>query len=131
MKSLDLDNDYHPSPHQHYAKPRKSLDYTSEPVSNGHATHFTRKRPTPPKKPIRLSLHRAQSLQSVENGTSTPGSATPTPSSVMGSTTRIDDVTGRKRSHRGERSSSGLRWTHHGLSAVAVHLHQRQTARWC
>lgn len=37
----------------------KNVDYTSEPVS-------ARIRPTPPKKPLRLSLHRAQSLQTVE-----------------------------------------------------------------
>lgn len=37
----------------------KNVDYTSEPVA-------ARIRPTPPKKPLRLSLHRAQSLQTVE-----------------------------------------------------------------
>lgn len=101
-------------------------------------SQLTRKRPTPPKKPVRLSLHRAQSLQSVENGVITP---VPSGHSGMGSHSRMDEkhsrdstgssAAGRKRTHRGERSVSGLRWTQQGLAAVAVHLHQRQAARWC
>lgn len=127
VKSLDLDSEpYNSSSNNHYAKPRKSLDYTSEPVANSTSSHATRKRPTPPKKPIRLSLHRAQSLQSVENGLSTPSTpVSTTPSSEV-------PPSGRKRTHRGERSAvSGLRWPQQGLSSVAVHLHQRQTTRWC
>lgn len=40
---------------------KRDVDYTSEPVAHPH-----RVRPTPPKKPLRLSLQRAQSLQTVE-----------------------------------------------------------------
>ncbi|XP_063701637.1 uncharacterized protein LOC134831757 [Culicoides brevitarsis] len=49
VRSLDFDSDIGD----------KSVDYTSEPVA-------ARIRPVPPKKPLRLSLHRAQSLQTVE-----------------------------------------------------------------
>lgn len=49
VRSLDFDSDVGD----------KSVDYTSEPVA-------ARIRPVPPKKPLRLSLHRAQSLQTVE-----------------------------------------------------------------
>lgn len=57
-----------------YRKSRmKILDYTSEPNSiqghyKKHYQHSERPRPAPPKKPLRLSLHRAQSMQSVETG---------------------------------------------------------------
>lgn len=44
------------------------MDYTSEPVTdpitNGRSRNSMR--PTPPKKPLRLSLQRAQSLQTIE-----------------------------------------------------------------
>lgn len=49
IKSLDFDN----------ADEKHHDDYASEPVA------APRMRPTPPKKPLRLSLHRAQSLQAV------------------------------------------------------------------
>lgn len=52
VKSLDFDSDV--------GDRKRDIDYTSEPV----AQH--RVRPTPPKKPLRLSLQRAQSLQTVE-----------------------------------------------------------------
>ena len=49
IKSLDFDN----------IDEKQHDDYASEPVA------APRMRPTPPKKPLRLSLHRAQSLQAV------------------------------------------------------------------
>lgn len=56
-----------------YKKSRtKMIDYTSEPNSiiggynKKNLQFIDRPRPTPPKKPLRLSLHRAQSMQSVE-----------------------------------------------------------------
>lgn len=52
VKSLDFDSDA--------GDRKREVDYTSEPV----VAH--RIRPTPPKKPLRLSLQRAQSLQTVE-----------------------------------------------------------------
>lgn len=48
VKSLDSENES-----------RRDVDYTSEPVA-------ANKRPLPPKKPLRLSLQRAKSLQTVE-----------------------------------------------------------------
>lgn len=51
VKSLDFDSDA--------GDRKRDVDYTSEPVAH-------RVRPTPPKKPLRLSLQRAQSLQTVE-----------------------------------------------------------------
>lgn len=56
VKSLDFDSDAGGGAEQR----KRDVDYTSEPV----AQH--RLRPTPPKKPLRLSLQRAQSLQTVE-----------------------------------------------------------------
>lgn len=50
------------------------VDYTSEPVSSplSNCSRFRNSRPTPPKKPLRLSLQRAQSLQTIEsNATAT------------------------------------------------------------
>ncbi|XP_044265303.1 uncharacterized protein LOC123011750 [Tribolium madens] len=71
VKSLDFDSDC--TSHK-----SKSIDYTSEPIENrklsGYSGYYEVKpRPTPPKKPLRLSLHKTQSLQSVE--TPTPGSS--------------------------------------------------------
>lgn len=51
VKSLDFDSDA--------GERKREVDYTSEPVAH-------RVRPTPPKKPLRLSLQRAQSLQTVD-----------------------------------------------------------------
>lgn len=58
------------------AQCRKSsdVDYTSEPVSSplSNCSRFRNSRPMPPKKPLRLSLQRAQSLQAIEaNATAT------------------------------------------------------------
>lgn len=52
VKSLDFESDN--------GERKREVNYTSEP----EAQH--RIRPTPPKKPLRLSLQRAQSLQTVE-----------------------------------------------------------------
>ena len=58
VKSLDLDSDA--AQHANYD------DYASEPVPT------PRLRPTPPKKPLRLSLQRAQSLQTVNGAHDAP-----------------------------------------------------------
>ncbi|XP_055374098.1 uncharacterized membrane protein DDB_G0293934 isoform X2 [Condylostylus longicornis] len=61
VKSLDFEsdtNDGHLN-HTSHIYSKRNVDYTSEPVA-------PRVRPTPPKKPLRLSLQRAQSLQTVE-----------------------------------------------------------------
>lgn len=70
VKSLDFDSDCNSV---NYKNPsQKNLDYTSEPIETNkklmnHQYHHEKPRPTPPKKPIRLSLHRAQSVQPLEN----------------------------------------------------------------
>lgn len=48
-------------------KPRE-LDYTSEPVATpiSSSSRARNGRPVPPKKPLRLSLQRTQSLQTIE-----------------------------------------------------------------
>lgn len=63
VKSLDFDSDAGTNGNHHHidrSNSKRDIDYTSEPV----AQH--RIRPMPPKKPLRLSLQRAQSLQTVE-----------------------------------------------------------------
>lgn len=89
VKSLDFDNIDSNSPNNNYKNQlQKNVDYTSEPIEN-NVTSITKRnhhhyhnflyessgkpRPTPPKKPVRLSLQRAQSLQSVETPPGTPG----------------------------------------------------------
>lgn len=68
VKSLDFDSDCNSlTAHE----TQSNTDYTSEPLGSNHKKCYDavdKVRPVPPKKPIRLSLHRAQSLQSVENG---------------------------------------------------------------
>lgn len=74
IKSPDCDSE--PSQISNEDKYKKSrtklIDYTSEPNSiiggynKKNLQYLDRPRPTPPKKPLRLSLHRAQSMQSVE-----------------------------------------------------------------
>lgn len=48
---------------QKYSNNSSRLGYTSEPVA---ASNRPRPRPTPPKKPLRLSLQRSSSLQTIE-----------------------------------------------------------------
>ncbi|XP_072391552.1 uncharacterized protein sprt [Diabrotica undecimpunctata] len=69
VKSLDFDSDCNSTAHSRFNG--NSIDYTSEPnndkkiyYANGHEQ--LKPRPTPPKKPLRLSLHKTHSLQSVE-----------------------------------------------------------------
>lgn len=42
------------------------VDYTSEPVATPISSRSRNSRPAPPKKPLRLSLQRTQSLQTIE-----------------------------------------------------------------
>ncbi|XP_055704332.1 uncharacterized protein LOC129802483 isoform X2 [Phlebotomus papatasi] len=70
VKSLDFDSDC--------GGQQRDVDYTSEPLGSKPL------RPLPPKKPLRLSLQRAQSLQTVE-----------------GALTELDKKRASKRPHRG------------------------------
>lgn len=56
-----------PTPSSLCRKPRE-VDYTSEPVATplSNASRSRNSRPIPPKKPLRLSLQRTQSLQTIE-----------------------------------------------------------------
>lgn len=79
VKSLDFDKEHsklvngngtkHSSRSSSLYRKQLEVDYTSEPVATplGSVTRPRNgMRPTPPKKPLRLSLQRAQSLQTIE-----------------------------------------------------------------
>lgn len=83
VKSLDFDSDYNGCA----TEPRKSSRHSKDMLDYASDTTGPRHRPLPPQKPVRLSLHRAQSLQTVD-----------------GSLTDIDSRKKcMKRSHRGIR----------------------------
>lgn len=83
VKSLDFDSDSTVA--NGYINRNGKVDYTSEPndrlVHNRKLPYYpayygdVKPRPTPPKKPIRLSLHKTQSLQSVETPPMTPNTS--------------------------------------------------------
>ncbi|KAJ8985997.1 hypothetical protein NQ317_013881 [Molorchus minor] len=75
VKSLDFDSDCNSvNTIGKSSNLSKTIDYTSEPTSdnrkltsyNNYYDNNVRPRPTPPKKPLRLSLHKTHSLQSVD-----------------------------------------------------------------
>lgn len=68
------------------------VDYTSEPVATPLSNSSRlRSRPTPPKKPLRLSLQRTQSLQVIE-------------AHAAATITELDRKRATKRTHRGNRT---------------------------
>lgn len=104
VKSLDFDSDCNSSTYRNVNQ-QKSVDYTSEPIDNNnkkshyhHMYEASKPRPTPPKKPIRLSLQRAQSLQSVETPPVTPG----------GSPNKNESRKPLKRNYKGEGAPLGM-----------------------
>lgn len=81
-------------------------DYASEPSP---VRHHRCSRPQPPKKPLRLSLHRrAHSLQSVDQDT--PNNAV-TAAPIATPNTQTVEPTVRKRTHKGECPQTAVRWT--------------------
>ncbi|KAG5881203.1 hypothetical protein JTB14_026645 [Gonioctena quinquepunctata] len=70
VKSLDFDSDCNSTT----TSMNHRIDYTSEPTNDSRKIPYYpngfdgKPRPAPPKKPLRLSLHKTHSLQSVENG---------------------------------------------------------------
>ncbi|XP_066998135.2 uncharacterized protein sprt [Anabrus simplex] len=133
VKSLDFDSEP-TSGHQHRHEGRhhavrphdvrstKSLDYSSESSSHiishpkkHHLGETKMQRPTPPKKPLRLSLHRAASLQSVNM---------PLPPTSPGTNDSLPQNCNRKptkRNHKGEAPAT----------PVVVHISNRsQQAHW-
>ena len=71
VKSLDFDSDCN----QKHAAAHKQTDYASDPADGSKKPAGQGDKPKPPKKPVRLSLHRAQSAQSVEAPSATPRSS--------------------------------------------------------
>lgn len=92
---------------------QKSLDYSSESSSRYYKKHSDPRvsRPIPPKKPLRLSLHRATSLQSVETNDSSKKSM--------------------KRNHKGESPQSGLLWPTPLHSASTYRSKSSLAEKWC
>lgn len=91
-KSLDFEREANLSKHLPITSSRNpsEVDYTSEPVSSfSNNLRVHNGRPTPPKKPLRLSLHRAQSLQAMESSSSV---------AIMD----LEKKRATKRSHRGQ-----------------------------
>lgn len=103
IKSLDFESD---SGQANYAS---QDDYASEPVPQ------PRIRPTPPKKPLRLSLQRAQSLQAVMDA-----------NGILDSLNLADKKRAIKRIHKGElneKSSSTNRLNNgHSYSTRSIEL---------
>lgn len=72
MKSLEIGKETKLSilniPKQSNSRKLCEVDYTSEPVAKplSSTSRIRNNRPTPPKKPLRLSLQRTQSLQTIE-----------------------------------------------------------------
>lgn len=99
-KSLDFDSDTNSVAYiaSSNSSP-KAIDYTSEPLDNNRKPgtynvngDYGKPRPTPPKKPLRLSLHKNHSMQSSE-----------TMSSISnGSTTQSEQRKPLKRTHKGD-----------------------------
>lgn len=79
-----------PEKKQHQYRKHREIDYTSEPVADPLTNGRIRNgmRPTPPKKPLRLSLQRAQSLQTIE-------------ASAAAAILELDRKRAIKRTHRG------------------------------
>ncbi|XP_022188655.1 uncharacterized protein LOC111047256 [Nilaparvata lugens] len=122
-KSLDFDSEPNYSyghqqpagqtPHHGH---QKSLDYNTESLNQ----HFKKQsehraaRPVPPKKPLRLSLHRATSLQSVENGS---------------------EKKTLKRNHKGEAPpipQQALNWSSPAAGLQSTnHVSNKSNEKWC
>ncbi|KAJ8941385.1 hypothetical protein NQ318_011822 [Aromia moschata] len=74
VKSLDFDSDCNSVTTSCRGNTQKIVDYTSEPTNDNrklssypnYYDNNAKPRPTPPKKPVRLSLHKTHSLQSVD-----------------------------------------------------------------
>ncbi|CAH0554495.1 unnamed protein product [Brassicogethes aeneus] len=100
VKSLDFDSDCNSISTRLHNGNTKSVDYASEPLESnkkmsyyhGYYNDNHKSRPTPPKKPLRLSLHKTQSLQSVETPPQTPHD----------SPTKHESRKSLKRNYRGE-----------------------------
>lgn len=90
---------------------QKSLDYSSESSSRYYKKHSDPRvsRPVPPKKPLRLSLHRATSLQSVETNDKKP----------------------MKRNHKGEKPQSGFLWPTSLHTAPSYRSKSSLGEKWC
>lgn len=136
VKSLDFDSDCN-STSTRLNGNTKSVDYTSEPLDSNkkisyyHNYYNDKPRPTPPKKPLRLSLHKTQSLQSVETPPQTPHDSP-------------NKHESRKRNYRGEvpicvsikshehngdcNGNKDMRWTNY---KQGIEQHTLENGSWC
>ncbi|KAK9876954.1 hypothetical protein WA026_015988 [Henosepilachna vigintioctopunctata] len=131
MKSLDFDSDCNSTKTngKHFSCNNK-VDYTSEPLNsnkkiNNYYTEQHKSRPMPPKKPLRLSLHKAQSLQSVDsNDHKDPRKSLKR--SYKGEISRFSELNGEYNGH----SNSSLKWNF-GQNQRIVENGVEMTGSWC
>lgn len=102
VKSLDFDSDCNTTNTNSRSKERNTYDYNSESNSDYNSV---KAKPAPPKKPLRLSLQKTHSLQSVDN------------MSCNGKNERKS----MKRNHKGEMPPNGFK-TQNGDSKYREHL---------
>ncbi|KAL3269207.1 hypothetical protein HHI36_008289 [Cryptolaemus montrouzieri] len=138
MKSLDFDSDCNSTKtNGKLSSCNKSIDYTSEPLDNNkklsnYYVDQQKSRPMPPKKPLRLSLHKAHSLQSVETGPNDSGSKESRKSlkrsykGEMSSNLRLSEANSDYSSH----NSSSLKWNF-GQNQRIMENGVEMTGSWC
>ncbi|XP_044755348.1 uncharacterized protein LOC123314253 isoform X2 [Coccinella septempunctata] len=137
MKSLDFDSDCNSTKtNGKLSSCNKSVDYTSEPLDNNKKSMSSyaeqQKRPMPPKKPLRLSLHKAQSLQSVDTGPNDSSSRESRKSvkrtykGDMSSHMRLSEIN----AEYGVHNSNSLKWNL-GQNQRIVENGIEMTGSWC
>lgn len=137
MKSLDFDSDCNSTKKNgKLSSCNKSIDYTSEPLDKAKKSMGCyadqQKRPMPPKKPLRLSLHKAQSLQSVEAGHNEPHSRESRKSvkrtykGDMSSHMRLNEIN----AEYGIQNSNSLKWNL-GQNQRIIENGVELTGSWC
>lgn len=127
VKSLDFDKDHkvmnthkHSSAALEMHRKQREIDYTSEPVASP-LSNVSRSRngmrPTPPKKPLRLSLQRAQSLQTIE-------------ASATAAILDLEKKRAIKRTHRGNKTPDLQQYIeNNSYSGSHPHLHTSSLGR--
>lgn len=131
VKSLDFDKDHskmvngngmkHSSRSSSLYRKQLEVDYTSEPVATPLSSVSRPRngmRPTPPKKPLRLSLQRAQSLQTIE-------------ASATAAILDLEKKRAIKRTHRGNKTPDLPHFMENTMSNSAAYSsqpHLQQTA---
>lgn len=124
VKSLDFEKDHnklangnvtkHSSRTSSSYRKQLEVDYTSEPVAtplNSGTRPRNGMRPTPPKKPLRLSLQRAQSLQTIE-------------ASATAAILDLEKKRAIKRTHRGNKTPDLPHFIENTISSNAAYSSQ-------